>query len=164
MSIAMTVVLAANPVPLTQEEIVEVAGIVAGESIPGLPTSYDWVAWAVMDDLRRGYTVATLRPNRWRGWRKPLPEHIAAVERAAEGGDRGRVPQCVHLGNGSDYDKHWSHLPNPTERIVTESFEMVCVVRTQTRQVESVPEEKVKEVMRKMMRSIDREVRRRFWR
>lgn len=117
----------ATAITLSPAQTTEVAGIIAGETIPGLDLAHQMVACTIYNDLQNGYTTRTLR-GRWYGWKAPQEEHYRAWERVRKGAC-GTLPNCLFLGSGQDYRLHWAHLPNPAIHISQNGFEMVCVER-----------------------------------
>lgn len=121
MAMALAVVM-----QLTPGQRYQVAGIIAGETIPGNETAHNIIACTILYDLGRGYTTNTL-PNRWYGWRRPGQEHFDAWDRAVDGMCE-HYPICRFLGNRQDFDLHWQWIEAPTVHIKDGRFEVVCVV------------------------------------
>ena len=92
------------PAWATQQVTYHMAGIVAGETVPGCEICHLWIACTIKRDIEGGQYPHS---GRWHGYRTPRPEHLAAVEAALHSQGCFSVPTCAYLGNLNDY-RYWS--------------------------------------------------------
>lgn len=130
LEVAAAAIVALATISVSPEDT-ELAGIIAGETIPGNATADMWVACTLQSDIKRGYTVWGLRPGRWNGYKTPKPRHYEALRRARRHGGCDAVPNCTFLGSGDDHDRYWSGIEGVRYTISNDVHTMVCVEQSQ---------------------------------